>query len=50
MLLFFIFKVIGFISALLGKTGTKMDIYGKYLKKMSDEKVSASIDYLFIAF
>ncbi|XP_028390617.1 DNA excision repair protein ERCC-6-like 2 isoform X2 [Dendronephthya gigantea] len=33
-------QVIGFISAVLGKTGTKMDIYGKFLSENDKNKVS----------
>lgn len=36
-------QVIGFISAVLGKTGTKFDIYGKYLQKTDCDKVSTSL-------
>ncbi len=31
--------MIGFISAVLGKTGTKMDIYGKFLSEDEKNKV-----------
>lgn len=34
-----ILQVIGFISAVLGKTGTKLDIYGKFLSENDKNKV-----------